>query len=209
MESLENQRQVSHPFHRPWKSLRDSHIPTASTTVPLYKTNTGRGPNRLAKGINHLGWAKLKCRNGPRVLAKSTTCSRFRWDLKIEHQANCSPPEKLQLDESASLCGIPYARTATRPFAWTAGRVACAPDTRCSISGAAAATVAVVTRALRPHIRHCRESRRSILETADLPAACTGTANRSDRHSSLYIAARCHSTATNSDGSLKRSEIGY
>src|SRR6185312_4657483 len=67
MESLENQRQVSHPFHRPWKSLRDSHIPTASTTVPIYKTNTGRGPNRLAKGINHLGWAKLKCRNGPRV----------------------------------------------------------------------------------------------------------------------------------------------
>jgi len=23
-------------------------------------------------GINHLGWAKLKCRSGPRILAKST-----------------------------------------------------------------------------------------------------------------------------------------
>jgi hypothetical protein len=33
MESLENQDQVFHPSHRPWKSLRDSHIPTASTTA--------------------------------------------------------------------------------------------------------------------------------------------------------------------------------
>jgi hypothetical protein len=28
VESLENQDQVFHPSHRPWKSLRDSHIPT-------------------------------------------------------------------------------------------------------------------------------------------------------------------------------------
>ena len=40
VESLENQDQVFHPSHRPWKSLRDSHIPTASTTVPIYKDKT-------------------------------------------------------------------------------------------------------------------------------------------------------------------------
>ena len=63
---MENQDQVFHPFHRPWKSLRDSHIPTALTTVPIYKDeNQARLKNRLAKQINHLGWAKLKCRSGP------------------------------------------------------------------------------------------------------------------------------------------------
>jgi hypothetical protein len=31
----ENQQQVFLLFHRPWKSLRDSHIPTASTTILL------------------------------------------------------------------------------------------------------------------------------------------------------------------------------
>ena len=35
VESQENQTQVFLPFHRPWKSLRDSHIPTASTMTPL------------------------------------------------------------------------------------------------------------------------------------------------------------------------------
>ena len=29
MEAVENQKQVSHRSHRPWKSLRDSHTPTA------------------------------------------------------------------------------------------------------------------------------------------------------------------------------------
>src|SRR6185312_4929081 len=32
VESLENQKQVFHPSHRPWKSLRDSHIPTAAAS---------------------------------------------------------------------------------------------------------------------------------------------------------------------------------
>jgi hypothetical protein len=35
VESLEIQKQDFHSSHRPWKSLRDSHIPTR-TTVPLY-----------------------------------------------------------------------------------------------------------------------------------------------------------------------------
>jgi hypothetical protein len=34
VESLEIQKQDFHPSHRPWKSLRDSHIPTC-TTIPL------------------------------------------------------------------------------------------------------------------------------------------------------------------------------
>jgi 3-mercaptopyruvate sulfurtransferase SseA len=34
VESQENQPQVFLPFHRPWESLRDSHIPTA-TTIPI------------------------------------------------------------------------------------------------------------------------------------------------------------------------------
>jgi hypothetical protein len=31
MDAEENQTQVSHGAHSPWKSLRDSHIPTAAT----------------------------------------------------------------------------------------------------------------------------------------------------------------------------------
>jgi hypothetical protein len=39
VESLENQTQGFPPSHRPWKSLRDSHIPTASTrAVPVIPT---------------------------------------------------------------------------------------------------------------------------------------------------------------------------
>ena len=33
VENEENQNQVSLVFHRPWKSLRDSHIPTTQTTI--------------------------------------------------------------------------------------------------------------------------------------------------------------------------------
>ena len=32
MDAEENQKQVSHGAHSPWKSLRDSHIPTAATS---------------------------------------------------------------------------------------------------------------------------------------------------------------------------------
>ena len=67
MENLENQPQVFHPSHRPWKSLRDSHIPTASTTIPIYKERPKPPPLR----INNLGWAKLNCRSGPISVAKS------------------------------------------------------------------------------------------------------------------------------------------
>ena len=33
VENEENQNQASLVFHRPWKSLRDSHIPTTPTTI--------------------------------------------------------------------------------------------------------------------------------------------------------------------------------
>ena len=36
MEIEENQKTVSLASHRPWKSLRDSHISTASATSPLF-----------------------------------------------------------------------------------------------------------------------------------------------------------------------------
>ncbi len=42
MESLENQPQVFHPFHRPWKSLRDSHIPKGPTVYALKLQPTNR-----------------------------------------------------------------------------------------------------------------------------------------------------------------------
>ena len=51
VESPENQPQVFQPSHRPWKSLRDSHIPTAPATGPFYlmKQNPdGRGASPLA-----------------------------------------------------------------------------------------------------------------------------------------------------------------
>src|SRR3984893_15473049 len=81
---MENQDQVFHPSHRPWKSLRDSHIPTALTTVPIYKDeNQARPKNRLAKQINHLGWAKLKCRSGPNVVAKRRGCPRIAQQIAL------------------------------------------------------------------------------------------------------------------------------
>ena len=43
MDAEENQHQVSLRAHRPWKSLRDSHIPTAATTVEKWKAK-GRLP---------------------------------------------------------------------------------------------------------------------------------------------------------------------
>src|ERR1700687_1786952 len=47
MESEENQTQVSLPSHNPWKSLRDSHIPTAPTTSFLSQKKTQeRRPRR-------------------------------------------------------------------------------------------------------------------------------------------------------------------
>jgi len=68
VESVEKPKRVSHPSHRPWKSLRDFHIPTASTISSYEKAR----PNSRAHRINNFGWAKLNRRSGPSALAKRT-----------------------------------------------------------------------------------------------------------------------------------------
>ena len=45
---------VSHSFHRPWKSLRDSHIPTA-TTNPILTDEQGDISTGLTRGTFLLG----------------------------------------------------------------------------------------------------------------------------------------------------------
>jgi nitric oxide synthase oxygenase domain/subunit len=43
MEAVENQRQVYHRSHRPWKSLQDFHTPAAQRLlVNKNETKTGR-----------------------------------------------------------------------------------------------------------------------------------------------------------------------
>jgi hypothetical protein len=93
VESLENQTQVFHPSHRPWKSLRDSHIPTPSTTALLYKMrpeNYKMRPENLSRRINNLEWARLNRRSGPNVLAKRKVRAR----VHSGHQARYRPHEK-------------------------------------------------------------------------------------------------------------------
>ena len=56
VDAEENQNQVSLGDHRPWKSLRDSHIPTASMTafVPLawaVDTKFARWPGAAKRGM--------------------------------------------------------------------------------------------------------------------------------------------------------------
>jgi hypothetical protein len=64
---MESQPLASHPFLNPWKSrkTRDSHIPTASATVPLYKAGTKTpGPKTSTKGVGRNKrpkWAKYSC----------------------------------------------------------------------------------------------------------------------------------------------------
>ena len=49
MGNEENQKRVSLVSQRPWKSLRDSHIPTAPTTiVSPFQTNPRKEPQRLS-----------------------------------------------------------------------------------------------------------------------------------------------------------------
>ena len=50
-ESLEIQRQDFHPSHRPWKSLRDFHIPTGST-IPFIITPGTQNPS--PKSVTHV-----------------------------------------------------------------------------------------------------------------------------------------------------------
>ena len=47
MEALENRKAVSHRSHRPWKSLRDFHIPTA-TNASTYLETYRKEPQQAA-----------------------------------------------------------------------------------------------------------------------------------------------------------------
>src|SRR5437868_12340892 len=44
VEGVEIQTQDSHASHRPWKSLRDSHIPTRTTIPPILIQGPERDP---------------------------------------------------------------------------------------------------------------------------------------------------------------------
>ena len=73
MESLESQKQASHPFHRPWKSRKDSGLPTfpqlrrlvlikEGQTRPALRPSLKPSPRRV--GQNKLPkWAKISCQN--------------------------------------------------------------------------------------------------------------------------------------------------
>jgi len=48
VDAEETQQQVSLSAHRPWKSLRDSHIPTAPTTSAFTSSERRPGRGRFA-----------------------------------------------------------------------------------------------------------------------------------------------------------------
>ena len=52
VETVENQTQVSHRSHRPLEipKTRDSHFPTAPTTLPLFRTKTRKPPSASRRG---------------------------------------------------------------------------------------------------------------------------------------------------------------
>jgi hypothetical protein len=58
MEAVENQRQVYHRSHRPWKSLQDFHTPAAqrlliNKTKPAEVSLINRRPVGLSLGVHH------------------------------------------------------------------------------------------------------------------------------------------------------------
>src|SRR3954471_2550671 len=68
---------------------RASHIPTASTTGPLYtETKHGR-PNGRAENRQLGGWAKTNCRSGPKSVAKAT--ARLIASTHLDHMPRYSP----------------------------------------------------------------------------------------------------------------------
>jgi len=69
VEIEENQKTVSLASHRPWKSLRDSHISTASATSPLLpKSNRN---HRIVERSSHL----------VPVIPASPLGSSFNWNV--------------------------------------------------------------------------------------------------------------------------------
>jgi len=52
VKTVENQRQVSHRSHRPLEipKPRDSHFPTATTAIPIFRTKTRKPPSASRRG---------------------------------------------------------------------------------------------------------------------------------------------------------------
>ena len=88
MDAEENQQQVSHGAHSPWKSLRDSHIPTAATS-------NGKVENQ--KQVSHFPTAYGSC------LTK--TERRPGCGASLLLQAHRSIRKCLCPDASPRLCG--------------------------------------------------------------------------------------------------------
>ncbi|MGH9433972.1 MAG: transposase [Terriglobia bacterium] len=74
---MESQEQVSHSFHRPWKSATaaDFHIPTATTAVFIFL----QGRKKPLRTHNVPRWAKLNRRTGPKEVAKR----KSRWRVEL------------------------------------------------------------------------------------------------------------------------------
>lgn len=88
VESLESQKQASHPFHRPWKARKGSGLPTFPQLRRLFlykgRTKQGRPDGRALKpspwrvGQNKLPkWAKITCQTH----GVSLTCPWHAWEF--------------------------------------------------------------------------------------------------------------------------------
>jgi hypothetical protein len=72
MESAENRKPVSLSSHSPWKSLRDSHIPTAPAALPLSQIKSQKGFSRISLSFRLIlrlenAGAPLECRGKMRM----------------------------------------------------------------------------------------------------------------------------------------------
>ena len=116
VENDENQNQVSLVFHRPWKSLRDSHIPTTPTTI-LPFPNQNQKPERspsYAESPNPRLQAHPSMR---KCSASSIGLAKLGWDafrlvfgFDSSREAECPPAPSwfpflpTQPEKAAGLC---------------------------------------------------------------------------------------------------------
>jgi predicted restriction endonuclease len=81
VEGVEIQIQDSHASHRPWKSLRDSHISTRTTIPPILF----QGPDAIRKSVTYV--LGSKCYLCPRpVIRFGTTTVRDCVKSQAENQ---------------------------------------------------------------------------------------------------------------------------
>ena len=87
VESQENQKQVFLPSHCPWKSLRDSHIPTASTMMSLF-TPKERTPDTTPT---------LQAHPSMRKCSRSQPNAQFR--IRCTEYRNALTPRRRSLEK--------------------------------------------------------------------------------------------------------------